>query len=57
MLIGGAAREAAILGFHITPLFSYYAYHGPIFRVMVQLHNGKQDGIRLVIVLLLLVIL
>ncbi|EEC78986.1 hypothetical protein OsI_19474 [Oryza sativa Indica Group] len=45
MLIGGAAREAAILGFHITPLFSYYAYHGPIFRVMVQLHNGKQDGI------------
>ncbi|KAL5203094.1 hypothetical protein ABZP36_014046 [Zizania latifolia] len=45
MLIGGAAREAAILGFHITPLFSYYAYHGPIYRVMVQLCNGKQDGI------------
>jgi tRNA (guanine26-N2/guanine27-N2)-dimethyltransferase len=46
MVIGGAAREAAMLGFHITPLFSYFAYHGPIYRVMVQLCNGKQDGIR-----------
>uniref|UniRef100_M8AQG7 N(2),N(2)-dimethylguanosine tRNA methyltransferase n=1 Tax=Aegilops tauschii TaxID=37682 RepID=M8AQG7_AEGTA len=34
MLLGGAAREAAMLGFHIEPVFSYYAYHGPIFRAM-----------------------
>ncbi|CAL4900047.1 unnamed protein product [Urochloa decumbens] len=45
MVIGGAAREAALLGFHIRPLFSYFAYHGPIYRVMVQLCNGKDDGI------------
>ncbi|KAK8458058.1 hypothetical protein SEVIR_3G294400v4 [Setaria viridis] len=45
MVIGGAAREAALLGFHITPVFSYFAYHGPIYRVMVKLCNGKDDGI------------
>jgi len=44
MVIGGAAREASLLGFHITPVFSYFAYHGPIYRVMVQLRNGKDDG-------------
>ncbi|KAL6865092.1 hypothetical protein ACP4OV_016243 [Aristida adscensionis] len=41
----GAAREAALLGFHITPVFSYFAYHGPIYRVMVKLCDGKDDGI------------
>ncbi|KAF7040006.1 hypothetical protein CFC21_049940 [Triticum aestivum] len=45
MLLGGAAREAAMLGFHIEPVFSYYAYHGPIFRAMVRLCHGKEDGI------------
>ncbi|CAD6272357.1 unnamed protein product [Miscanthus lutarioriparius] len=45
MVLGGAAREASLLGFHITPIFSYFAYHGPIYRVMVQLCNGKDDGI------------
>ncbi|CAN6338011.1 unnamed protein product [Urochloa humidicola] len=45
MVLGGAAREAALLGFHIRPVFSYFAYHGPIYRVMVQLCNGKDDGI------------
>ena len=46
MLLGGAAREAAMLGFHIRPVFSYYAYHGPIFRAMVQLGHGKEDNTR-----------
>jgi tRNA (guanine26-N2/guanine27-N2)-dimethyltransferase len=46
MLIGGAAREAAMLGFHIKPVFSYYAYHGPIYRAMVQLCHGKEDDTR-----------
>ncbi|XLU31253.1 hypothetical protein S245_067319, partial [Arachis hypogaea] len=41
MLTGGAAREAAVLGYHITPLFSYYAYHGPVFRVLLRLNRGK----------------
>lgn len=45
MVIGGAAREAALLGFHIIPVFSYFAHHGPIYRVMVQLCNGKENGI------------
>ncbi|XLS90670.1 hypothetical protein HN51_066678 [Arachis hypogaea] len=38
---GGAAREATVLGYHITPLFLYYAYHGPIFRVLLRLNRGK----------------
>lgn len=41
MLIGGAVREASVLGFHVVPLFSYYSYHGPIFRVMLQIKRGK----------------
>ncbi|XP_038719897.1 tRNA (guanine(26)-N(2))-dimethyltransferase isoform X2 [Tripterygium wilfordii] len=41
MLIGGAVREASVLGYHVTPLFSYYAYHGPIFRVLLQVNRGK----------------
>lgn len=41
MLIGGVAREAALLGYHITPLFSYYAFHGPVFRVLLRLNRGK----------------
>ncbi|KAF3330398.1 tRNA (guanine(26)-N(2))-dimethyltransferase isoform X2 [Carex littledalei] len=43
MLIGGAVREASALGFHVSPVFSYYSYHGPVFRVMLQLGNGKDD--------------
>ncbi|ESW09615.1 hypothetical protein PHAVU_009G142000 [Phaseolus vulgaris] len=41
MLIGGVAREASVLGYHITPLFSYYAFHGPVFRVLLRLNRGK----------------
>ncbi|CAN1297593.1 tRNA (guanine(26)-N(2))-dimethyltransferase [Linum perenne] len=41
MLIGGAVREAAVLGYHVTPLFSYYAYHGPVFR---KLHENRDYG-------------
>ncbi|CAI0431375.1 unnamed protein product [Linum tenue] len=43
MLIGGAVREAAVLGYHVTPLFSYYAYHGPVFRGWV----GNGAGVEL----------
>jgi len=41
MLIGGVVREAAVLGYHVTPLFSYYAFHGPVFRVLLRLNRGK----------------
>ncbi|CAA6669264.1 unnamed protein product [Spirodela intermedia] len=41
MLIGGALREATALGFHLLPLFSYYSYHGPVFRVMLRVLRGK----------------
>ncbi|KAK9741832.1 hypothetical protein RND81_03G131800 [Saponaria officinalis] len=41
MLIGGAVREASVLGYNITPLFSYYSYHGPVFRVMLRVNRGK----------------
>nr|XP_029123974.1 uncharacterized protein LOC105057196 isoform X2 [Elaeis guineensis] len=40
-LISGAYREAVALGFHLSPLFSYYSYHGPVFRVMLQVARGK----------------
>ncbi|KAJ8771129.1 hypothetical protein K2173_023454 [Erythroxylum novogranatense] len=46
MLIGGAVREASILGYHVIPLFSYYSYHGPVFRVLVQVNRGKPREIR-----------
>ncbi|KAL2526798.1 N2 [Abeliophyllum distichum] len=41
MLIGGAVREASVLGYHVIPLFSYYSYHGPVFRVMLRVMRGK----------------
>lgn len=33
-------REASVLGYHVTPLFSYYSFHGPVFRVMLRLSRG-----------------
>nr|GMC61818.1 tRNA (guanine(26)-N(2))-dimethyltransferase [Ipomoea batatas] len=41
MLIGGVMREALILGYHVVPLFSYYSYHGPVFRVLLQVKSGQ----------------
>ncbi|KAF9619156.1 hypothetical protein IFM89_005170, partial [Coptis chinensis] len=41
MLIGGAVRDASVLGYHVSPLFSYYSYHGPVFRVMLLVNRGK----------------
>ncbi|KAM3375902.1 tRNA (guanine(26)-N(2))-dimethyltransferase [Capsicum galapagoense] len=47
MLIGGAVREASVLGYHVVPLFSYYSYHGPMFRVLLQVKRGKSPSSRL----------
>ncbi|XP_057979386.1 tRNA (guanine(26)-N(2))-dimethyltransferase isoform X2 [Malania oleifera] len=41
MLIGGALREAWVLGYQVSPLFSCYSSHGPVFRVMLRLSRGK----------------
>ncbi|XP_059666831.1 tRNA (guanine(26)-N(2))-dimethyltransferase [Cornus florida] len=41
MLIGGAVRDASVLGYRVLPLFSYYSYHGPVFRVMLRVNRGK----------------
>lgn len=40
-LNSGALREASVLGYHVVPLFSYYSYHGPVFRVMLQIKRGR----------------
>lgn len=36
MLIGAAVKEGAARGMVVTPLFSLYSYHGPVFRVMLR---------------------
>ncbi|PKA67225.1 putative tRNA (guanine(26)-N(2))-dimethyltransferase 2 [Apostasia shenzhenica] len=41
ILIGGALREAAASGFLVSPLFSYYSNHGPVFRVMLHVSRGN----------------
>ncbi|KAL2897877.1 hypothetical protein RDABS01_007472 [Bienertia sinuspersici] len=46
MLIGGAVREACVMGYNVTPLFSYYSYHGPVFRVLLRVNRGKLNDFR-----------
>ncbi|XP_021737951.1 tRNA (guanine(26)-N(2))-dimethyltransferase-like [Chenopodium quinoa] len=46
MLVGGAVREACVMGYHVTPLFSYYSYHGPVFRVMLRVSRGRLIDMR-----------
>lgn len=40
MLIGGAVREAAGRGVRLTPVFSLFSYHGPVFRAMLRAERG-----------------
>jgi tRNA (guanine26-N2/guanine27-N2)-dimethyltransferase len=42
MLIGAAVREGAARGVKLTPLFSLYSYHGPVFRVMLHATRSKE---------------
>ncbi|KAM7499441.1 hypothetical protein LguiA_023855 [Lonicera macranthoides] len=44
MVISGAVREASVLGYHVVPLFSYYSYHGPVFRIMLRVNRGKHPS-------------
>ncbi|KAG2446177.1 hypothetical protein HXX76_000770 [Chlamydomonas incerta] len=42
MVIGGAVREAASRGVMLTPVFSLYSYHGPVFRVMLRARRSGE---------------
>ncbi|PNW77237.1 hypothetical protein CHLRE_10g428100v5 [Chlamydomonas reinhardtii] len=42
MVIGGAVREAASRGVALTPVFSLYSYHGPVFRVMLRARRSAE---------------
>ncbi|KAL9260295.1 3-oxoacyl-[acyl-carrier-protein] reductase FabG-like protein, partial [Drosera capensis] len=46
MLVGGAVREASVLEYKVRPLFSYYSYHRPVFRVMLRVGRGKGIDMR-----------
>lgn len=48
MLLGLACREALARGLCITPLWSLYSAHGPVFRVMLQVDRaGRQEAQRM----------
>lgn len=40
-LAGAAVREGAARGVALKPLFSYYSFHGPVFRVMLAAERGR----------------
>lgn len=42
MLIGAAVKEAAAKGVCLTPVFSLYSFHGPVFRVMLRAQQGRE---------------
>jgi len=41
LLIGAAVQDAAARGIVLTPLFSLFSYHGPVFRVMLRATRGQ----------------
>ncbi|EFJ44766.1 hypothetical protein VOLCADRAFT_42766, partial [Volvox carteri f. nagariensis] len=46
MIIGAAVREAAARGVTLTPVFSLYSYHGPVFRVMLRATRSAEWHVR-----------
>ncbi|KAJ7553159.1 hypothetical protein O6H91_06G085700 [Diphasiastrum complanatum] len=46
MLIGGVIRDAAMRNLNVSPFFSYYSYHGTVFRVMLRVRQGIMDSLR-----------
>ncbi len=42
MVIGAAVKEAAARGVVLTPVFSLYSYHGPVFRVMLRARRSAE---------------
>lgn len=44
VLIGGAVQQAALRGLQVTPVFSLYSAHGPVFRAMLRVKRGRDQG-------------
>lgn len=44
VLLGNAALAAAQRGLHVTPVFSLFSAHGPVFRCLVRVHRGSGGG-------------
>ncbi|KAG1672108.1 hypothetical protein FOA52_001695 [Chlamydomonas sp. UWO 241] len=42
MLAGAAVREGAARGLRLTPVFSLYSYHGPVFRVLLRVERSAE---------------
>lgn len=45
MLMGAVVKEAAIRNMSVSPIFSVYAPHGPVFRVLLRATSGKPEKI------------
>ncbi|KAH7421418.1 hypothetical protein KP509_13G056200 [Ceratopteris richardii] len=45
MLMGAVSKEAALRNMSVSPVFSIYAPHGPVFRVLVRVTAGKPQKI------------
>ncbi|MCO5556874.1 hypothetical protein L7F22_061868 [Adiantum nelumboides] len=45
MLMGAVAKEAAVRNMSVAPIFSLYAPHGPVFRVLLRASAGKSQRI------------
>ncbi|MCO5564989.1 hypothetical protein L7F22_018659 [Adiantum nelumboides] len=45
MLMGAVAKEAAVRNMSVAPIFSVYAPHGPVFRVLLRASAGKSQRI------------
>lgn len=46
MLIGTAVKEGATRGVSLTPVFSLYSYHGPVFRVMLRAKRSAEWSVQ-----------
>lgn len=42
MLIGAAVAQGASRGFSVSPVFSLYSFHGPVFRVLLRATRSAQ---------------
>ena len=48
MLIGAVVKEAALRKMVVSPVFSVYAPHGPVFRVLLRVNKGKPSKMKYV---------
>jgi tRNA (guanine26-N2/guanine27-N2)-dimethyltransferase len=42
MVIGAAVKEGATRGLAVTPVFSLYSPHGPVFRLMLRVRRSAE---------------